>query len=113
VRLVVLPLRDIAVADRHRKSGSSKRSRQLAEDISDQDDIDAVRLPEIVEQIEAINTDIRHRLEDRRMAFMEAGAAGFDTAVLKELVRRRRKPQGELDLFETKLAQYQRTLRDE
>ena len=84
----------------------------MGKDINNQDDIDASPLRELVEQIEAINADIRQRLEDRRMAYMEAGADGFDAAVLKELVRRRRKPQGELDLFENKLAQYQRALRE-
>jgi uncharacterized protein (UPF0335 family) len=76
-------------------------------------DADADSLREVVERIEAINADVRQRLEDRRMAYMEAGATGFDAAVLKELIRRRRKPQLELDLFESKLAQYQRLLRDE
>jgi uncharacterized protein (UPF0335 family) len=85
----------------------------MAEDISDQDDIDAVRLREVVEQIEKITSDVRQRLEDRKMAYLEAGAAGFDAAVLKELIRRRRKPQFELDLFESKLTRYQRALRDE
>jgi uncharacterized protein (UPF0335 family) len=85
----------------------------MAKDINNQDDIDASRLREVVEQIESINEDVRQRLEDRKMAYLEAGAAGFDPKVLKELIRRRRKPQLELDLFETKLTQYQRALRDE
>jgi uncharacterized protein (UPF0335 family) len=85
----------------------------MAKQNIDQDDIDAVRLLELVEQIEAINSDVRQRLEDRKMAYLEAGAAGFDATVLRELIRRRRKPQFELDLFESRLAQYQRALRYE
>jgi uncharacterized protein (UPF0335 family) len=74
------------------------------------EDIDANRLREIIEQIEAINADVRQRLEDRKMAYMEAGSAGLDVAAVKELIRRRRKPQGELALFESKVAQYERAL---
>jgi uncharacterized protein (UPF0335 family) len=75
--------------------------------------IDACRMRSIVEQIEAIEDEVRSKLEDRKSAYAKAKAQGFDTKVLKRLVRERQRDQGELELEENTLSLYRRALAHE
>jgi uncharacterized protein (UPF0335 family) len=77
------------------------------------DDIDATRLRELVERIESVDAQIREHLETRKELYIEARAEGFDHKAIKWLIRQRRIPHEQLELFEDTLAKYRRALRDE
>lgn len=68
------------------------------------------QLKAIVERIEAVETEMKDRMEDRKEIYLEAKSNGYDVPALKAIVARRRKDQKKLadhehmvDLYESRL----------
>lgn len=72
--------------------------------------IPADRLKSFVERIERVEEETKALNEDKKEIYAEAKGAGFDTAVLRQLIRDRKKDPNDLDDFETVLATYKRAL---
>lgn len=72
--------------------------------------IPADRLKSIVERIERLEEEKKATANDIKEVYAEAKGAGFDVAVLRQLIRDRKKDANDLDDFETVLATYKRAL---
>jgi len=72
--------------------------------------IAADRLRNLVERIERLESDRREIADNVKDIYAEAKSAGFDTAVLRKLVARRRKERAELEEQDTLLDLYERAL---
>ena len=68
------------------------------------------QLKAIVERIEAVETEMKERMEDRKEIYLEAKSNGYDVPALKAIVARRRKDQEKLAAHEEMVEVYQRAL---
>lgn len=68
------------------------------------------QLKSIVERIEAVETEMRDRMEDRKEIYLEAKSNGFDVPALKAIVARRRKDQEKLRAHEQMVDTYMAAL---
>lgn len=68
------------------------------------------RLRSIVERLERLNEEIKALNGDKSDIFKEAKSAGFDTAVLKELIKLRGREPAEVEEAESLLDLYRRAL---
>lgn len=68
------------------------------------------QLKSIVERIEAVETEMRDRMEDRKEIYLEAKSNGFDVPALKAIVARRRKDQEKLRIHEQMVDTYESAL---
>lgn len=68
------------------------------------------QLKSIVERIEAVETEMRDRMEDRKEIYLEAKSNGFDVPALKAIVARRRKDQEKLAAHEQMVDTYESAL---
>ncbi len=68
------------------------------------------RLRSLVERIERLMEERRGLAGDVKDIYAEAKSAGFDTAVLRELIRVRRQEPAEVEEAETLLDVYRRAL---
>jgi uncharacterized protein (UPF0335 family) len=64
------------------------------------------QLRAIVERIEAIEEDIKALNEDKKEIYAEAKGNGFDTKVLREVIRLRKQDQDERDEQQSLLELY-------
>ncbi len=72
--------------------------------------IDGSELKSFVERVERLNDDISGFQDDRKAVFAEAKARGFDPAILKKIIRIRKRDKAELDEEQALLEIYQRAL---
>jgi uncharacterized protein (UPF0335 family) len=63
-----------------------------------------------VERIEAVETEMRDRMEDRKEIYLEAKSNGYDVPALKAIVARRRKDQEKLRAHEEMVDTYMAAL---
>jgi uncharacterized protein (UPF0335 family) len=70
----------------------------------------ADRLRSIVERIERLEEERKALSSDIKDIFAESKSAGFDVAVLKQLIRLRKKEPAEIEEQETLLDVYKRAL---
>jgi uncharacterized protein (UPF0335 family) len=68
------------------------------------------QLKSIVERIEAVETEMRDRMEDRKEIYLEAKSNGYDVPALKAIVARRRKDQEKLRAHEEMIDTYMAAL---
>ena len=68
---------------------------------------DSDRLRSIVERIERLNEERKALANDIKDVYHEAKSAGFDPAVLREIIKRRAAEPGELDEFDALLGTYE------
>lgn len=68
------------------------------------------RLKSFVERIERLDEEIRELNNDKKEVYAEAKGTGFDTKVIKEVVRLRRMDKDDLDEHETLVDLYKRAL---
>lgn len=72
--------------------------------------IAADRLRSIVERIERLSEEIKAIQSDQKDIFKEAGSAGFDVKVLRQLIRIRKQEPADVEEQETLLDTYRRAL---
>lgn len=68
------------------------------------------QLKAIVERIEAVEADMKDRMEDRKEIYLEAKSNGYDVPALKAIVARRRKDQKKLAELEAMVDTYEAAL---
>jgi uncharacterized protein (UPF0335 family) len=68
------------------------------------------QLKAIVERIEAVEADMKDRMEDRKEIYLEAKSNGYDVPALKAIVARRRKDQKKLADLEAMVDTYEAAL---
>ncbi len=68
------------------------------------------QLKAIVERIEAVETEMKDRMEDRKEIYLEAKSNGYDVPALKAIVARRRKDQKKLAELEAMVDTYEAAL---
>jgi uncharacterized protein (UPF0335 family) len=68
------------------------------------------QLKAIVERIEAVEADMKDRMEDRKEIYLEAKSAGYDLPALKAIIARRRKDQKKLAELEAMVDTYEAAL---
>lgn len=68
------------------------------------------QLKAIVERIEAVETEMKERMEDRKEIYLEAKSNGYDVPALKAIVARRRKDQEKLANHEALVDTYEAAL---
>jgi uncharacterized protein (UPF0335 family) len=68
------------------------------------------QLKAIVERIEAVEADMKDRMEDRKEIYLEAKSAGYDVPALKAIIARRRKDQKKLADLEAMVDTYEAAL---
>jgi uncharacterized protein (UPF0335 family) len=68
------------------------------------------QLKAIVERIEAVETEMKDRMEDRKEIYLEAKSNGYDVPALKAIVAKRRKDQEKLAAHEEMVDVYERAL---
>lgn len=68
------------------------------------------QLKAIVERIEAVETEMKDRMEDRKEIYLEAKSAGYDLPALKAIIARRRKDQKKLADLEAMVDTYEAAL---
>ncbi len=72
--------------------------------------IDGSELKSFVERIERMDEDVANLQSDRRDVYTEAKLRGFDPAILKKIVRIRKRDKNELDEEKSLMEIYQRAL---
>jgi uncharacterized protein (UPF0335 family) len=65
------------------------------------------QLKAIVERIEAVETEMKERMEDRKEIYLEAKSNGYDVPALKAIIARRRKDQEKLANHEALIDTYE------
>jgi uncharacterized protein (UPF0335 family) len=68
------------------------------------------RIRSFVERIEQIETELKELTEAKKEVFSEAKGEGFDTKVLKEIIKLRKQDQDERDEHDTLLDVYMRAM---
>ena len=68
------------------------------------------QLKAIVERIEAVEAEMKDRMDDRKEIYLEAKSNGYDVPALKAIVARRRKDQEKLAQLEETMGVYERAL---
>lgn len=68
------------------------------------------QLKAIVERIEAVETEMKDRMEDRKEIYLEAKSNGYDVPALKAIVAKRRKDQAKLANHEALVDTYEAAL---
>ena len=68
------------------------------------------QLKALVERIEAVETEMKDRMEDRKEIYLEAKSNGYDVPALKAIVARRRKDQEKLANHEALIDTYEAAL---
>jgi uncharacterized protein (UPF0335 family) len=68
------------------------------------------QLKAIVERIEAVEADMKDRMEDRKEIYLEAKSNGCDVPALKAIIARRRKDQKKLADLEAMVDTYEAAL---
>jgi uncharacterized protein (UPF0335 family) len=68
------------------------------------------RLKSFIERIERLEDEKRALAEDIKEVFAEAKGSGFDTRIMRQIIRIRKRDQEELDEEETLLDLYKRAL---
>ena len=68
------------------------------------------RLKSFIERIERLEEERRTLSEDIKEVYAEAKGQGFDTKIMRQIIRIRRRDQDELDEEETLLDVYKRAL---
>jgi uncharacterized protein (UPF0335 family) len=68
------------------------------------------RIRSFVERIEQIETELKELTEAKKEVFSEAKGEGFDTKVLKEIIKLRKQDQDERDEHDTLLDVYVRAM---
>jgi uncharacterized protein (UPF0335 family) len=68
------------------------------------------QLKAIVERIEAVEADMKDRMEDRKEIYLEAKSNGYDVPALKAIIARRRKDQKKLADLEAMVDTYEAAL---
>lgn len=74
------------------------------------DGISADRLRSMVDRIERLNTEREALGSDIKDIFKEAGSAGFDVKVLRQLIRIRKQDPAEVEEAEAMLEVYRKAL---
>jgi uncharacterized protein (UPF0335 family) len=68
------------------------------------------RLKSFIERIERLEEEKRALAEDIKEVYSEAKGSGFDTKIMRQVIRIRKRDQDELDEEETLLDVYKRAL---
>ena len=68
------------------------------------------RLKSFIERIERLEEEKRALAEDIKEVYAEAKGTGFDTKIMRQIIRMRKRDQDELDEEETLLDVYKRAL---
>ena len=68
------------------------------------------RLKSFIERIERLEEEKRALAEDIKEVYAEAKGTGFDTKIMRQIIRIRKRDQDELDEEETLLDVYKRAL---
>ena len=71
------------------------------------------RIRSFVERIEHLDTELQELNEQKKEAFAEAKAEGFDVKILKEIIKLRKEDKDERDERETLLELYMRAMETE
>lgn len=58
--------------------------------------VTAVQVKNFIERVEQLNSEIKDIQDQRKEVFAEAKGSGFDTAVLRDIIRDRKKNADEL-----------------
>ena len=86
------------------------RERAKDDDAANTGGIAADRLLSIIERVERLEDERKALSNDIKDIFAESKSAGFDVAVLKQLIRLRRKEPAEVEEQETLLDLYKRAI---
>src|SRR4051812_39099429 len=89
---------------------AASRTRQAADPDPEVGGIAADRLRSIIERVERLEEERKALGSDIKDIFAEAKSAGFDIAVLKQIIRLRKKEPAEVEEQETLLDLYRRAL---
>lgn len=65
----------------------------------------------LVERVERINEEIKAFQGDRKEIFLEAAEAGYDTKVMRQIIKERQQDPQEVDEFDRLLRTYRAALR--
>lgn len=89
--------------------GKPAKAPEPEEDETDGDNVSpaARTLVSFIQRIERLNEDKKAVAEDIKQVFQEAKAGGFDTKVMREVVKRRAKGKEEIEEFDAMLANYE------
>ena len=98
------------MADEHVAEAAKSRARQDADPDSKVGGIAADRLLSIIERVERLEEEKKALGNDIKDIFSEAKSAGFDVAVLKQLMRLRKKEPAEVEEQESLLDLYKRAI---
>lgn len=89
---------------------AESRARQAADPESEIGGVAADRLRSIIERVERLEEERKALADDIKDIFAEAKSAGFDVAVVRTLIRIRKKEPAEVEEQETLLELYRRAL---
>jgi len=89
---------------------SASRERQKADDDTNGSGIAADRLRSLIERIERLEEERKALGSDIKDLFAETKSAGFDVAVVKQLIRIRRREPAEVEEEESLLDVYRAAL---
>ncbi len=98
------------MADEQVAEAAKSRARQDADPESKVGGIAADRLLSIIERVERLEEEKKALTNDIKDIFLESKSAGFDVAVLKQLIRLRKKEPAEVEEQESLLDLYKRAI---
>jgi uncharacterized protein (UPF0335 family) len=91
-------------------NATASRARQAASPDADVGGIAADRLRSIIERIERLEEERKALADDIKDIYSESKSAGFDVAVIKNLIRLRKKEPADVEEQEMLLDLYKRAL---
>ncbi len=92
------------------KNAASSRARQAADPDSKTAGIATDRLRSIIDRIERLEDEKKALASDIKDIYAESKSAGFEPAIIKQLIRLRKKEPAEVEEEETLLDLYRRAL---
>lgn len=69
------------------------------------------QLGTFIDRVERMNEEIKACQDDRKKIFLEAATAGFDTKVMRQIIRERAQDPVEVDEFDRLLRTYRQALK--
>jgi uncharacterized protein (UPF0335 family) len=98
------------VADGTPRTGAAIRHQSRDENMADVAGIAGDRLKSFIERIERLEEEKRALAEDIKEVFAEAKGTGFDTKIMRQIIKIRKMDKDDLDEQETLLDVYMRAL---
>jgi uncharacterized protein (UPF0335 family) len=84
----------------------SKKPATVAEHLIGHNSIDKPNLKQLVERIEAVESEIADLNEDKKAIFGEATAAGFDAKALRQIIKLRKLDKNEREARQALIDEY-------